>query len=374
MKIALVHDFLIEYGGAERVLEALHEIWPEAPIYTALYDWKKMGAMSQRFKNWEIRPSWVQHCWLVKKLHSPLRFLSPLIWGSLDLSQFDVVITSSGWFICRGVKTGSNTLHISYLHHPPRHLYGYPTKRRWEKYLLTRIYGNVINHFLRLYDFQTAQKVDYFIANSKTTAARIRKFYRREAKVIYPPVELPKAYDKMERSSDFGDSYFLTGGRLDWAKRIDLVIKACTKLKRPLKIYGKGREEEKLRAMAGPTIEFVGHVSDEELAQLYSGCQAFIFTALDEDFGIVPVEAMSFGKPVIALRQGGVVESIIEGKTGEFFDEPTVESLVKVLKKFKPEKYKPEDCRKQAQKFSKERFKREIRRFVARKIASQSRA
>jgi len=153
-------------------------------------------------------------------------------------------------------------------------------------------------------------------------------------------------------------------------KRIDLAIKACNQLKLPLKVYGKmfaGYGEE-LKKIAGPTIEFLGEVSDQRLAQLYAGCQAFIFPAEEEDFGIVPVEALSFGKPVIALRQGGVVESVVEGKTGEFFDEPTVESLVEVLRKFKPEKYKPEDCRNQAKKFSKERFKAEIVKFVNSKI------
>jgi len=246
-------------------------------------------------------------------------------------------------------------------------LYGLPTAREWKKHWWIRIPAEIANHFLRLVDFRSAQKVDYFIANSKNTAARIEKFYRKKATVIYPPVELPELQvANRSRSGKERENYFLAGGRLGRAKRIDLTIEACNQLKLPLKVYGKpfaGYGEE-LKKIAGPTIEFLGEVSDKELTRLYVGCQAFIFPAEEEDFGIVPVEAMSYGKPVIALRQGGVMESVIEGKTGEFFDEPTVESLVGVLKKFKPKKYKPEDCRQQAKKFSKERFKKEIKEFV----------
>jgi len=370
MKIALVHDFLVEYGGAERVLETLHEIWPKAPVFTAFYDWKRMGSISRRFKDWDIRPSWVQRCWLVKKFHSPLRFLSPLIWKSFDLSGFDMVITSSGWYIPRGVVTKPETLHICYCHHPPRHLYGYPTTMRWKKYLPTRIYGYLINHFLRMYDYLTAQRVDYFIANSQETARRIRKFYRRDSTVIYPPVEInPKSKVLSPKS----ENYFLCASRLAWAKRIDVAIKAANKLKIPLKIVGTGKEEKYLRSIAGKTVEFLGQVSDEELARAYFNCRALIFPAEDEDFGIVPVEAMSFGKPVIALRQGGVVESVIEGKTGVFFDEPTVESLTGAIKGFNNLAIKPSDCINQAKKFSKERFKKEIKEFVEEKYAGASR-
>jgi glycosyltransferase involved in cell wall biosynthesis len=219
-------------------------------------------------------------------------------------------------------------------------------------------------------DFYAAQKVDFFIANSKNTASRIKKFYRKEARVIYPPVDISNdipSLDKTVINHQFvNGGYFLAGGRLARPKRIDLAIQACNQLKLPLKVFGRafaGYGEE-LKQIAGPTVEFLGEVTDEEKAKLYADCRAYIFPAEEEDFGISPVEAMAAGRPVIALRQGGVVESIIEGKTGEFFNEPTVESLVGVLKKFKPEKYKPEDCRRQARKFSKERFKREIREFV----------
>lgn len=359
MKIALVHDHLVEYGGAERVLEALHEIWPQAPVYVAFYDWKKMGKAASRFGDWEIRPSWVQHCWPVRKLYSPFRFLLPLIWESFDFSGFDLVISASSWYIPKAVKVKPPTKHICYLHAVPRYLYGFKTAIEWQKYWLVRVYALIVNHFLRLYDFQTSQRVDSFIANSKTTAERIKKFYRRESTVIYPPFDLPKVEAKIRR----GD-YFLIGGRFAGAKNFHLAILACNQLKLPLKVYGTGQLAQELKALAGPTVEFLGYVENGKLAQLYAGCKAYIFPAEDEEFGIVALEAMAYGKPVIGLRSGGIRETIIEGKTGEFFDEPTVNSLVAVLQKFKPQKYLPETCRRQAKKFNKERFIREIKEFV----------
>jgi len=222
-------------------------------------------------------------------------------------------------------------------------------------------------------DFQAAQRVDFFIANSKNTASRIQKFYRKKATVIYPPVDIPKVSIEMHSTSvkDRRQGYFLAGGRLARPKRVDLAILACNKLKLPLKVFGRafaGYGDE-LRQMAGPTVEFVGEITDEEKTNLLAGCRAYIFPAEEEDFGISPVEAMGAGRPVIALRQGGVLESVVEGKTGEFFNQPTVESLVNVLKNFKPGKYKAEDCRQQAEKFSKERFKKEIKEFMEKNYA-----
>jgi glycosyltransferase involved in cell wall biosynthesis len=376
MKIALVHDYLREYGGAERVVEAMHEMWPQAPLYTSFVDWKALGAHAGRFKEWDIRTSWVQHNWLVKKFHSPLRFLAPKIWESFDLSGYDVVISSSGWFMCRGVKAGrrqetsdkrqERPLHICYIHHPPRNLYGYATGSDLQKYWPVRVYATVVNFFLRQYDFETAQKVDYFVANSKETARRVSKFYRRESTVIYPPVEI---HDLRFKINDLRrkQGYYVSVGRLTYAKRIDLAIEACNKLKLPLKIVGKGKEEKYLRSIAGPTIEFVGGVSDSELDQLYARAKALIFCALDEDFGMVPVEAMAHGVPVVALAQGGVLETVIDGKTGVLFDEPTVESLVKAIKHFDISIHRSvtaKACIAHAKKFSKERFKKELKSFV----------
>lgn len=278
-----------------------------------------------------------------------------------------MIVSATGAYNPNLIKTDKQrSVHICYCHTPPRYLYGLPTAREWKKNPLMRVLAEIANHFLRLVDFRSAQKVDFFIANSRNTASRIQKFYRKEATVIYPPVVINHSGEARSRSAGQPLNYFLTGGRLARPKRIDLAIAACNRLKLPLKVFGRafaGYGEE-LQKIAGPMVEFLGEVTDEQKAKLYADCRAFIFPAEEEDFGISPVEAMAAGRPVIALRQGGVVESIVEGKTGEFFDKPTVESLVKVLKKFKPEKYKPKDCYKQALKFSKERFKQEIKEFV----------
>ena len=396
MKIALVHDFLREYGGAERVVEALHEIWPKAPLYTSFVDWHTLGKHAYRFKDWDIRPSWVQHNWLVKKFHSPLRFIAPKIWSSFDLSEYDVVISSSGWFMCRGINMGPtgpagrflprkptrgpllggpsapvtrqhHPIHICYIHHPPRNLYGYATGSDLRKYWPVRVYAAIVNFFLRHYDFETAQAVDHFIANSKETARRVEKFYRRKSTVIYPPVETTElGIRNKELGITQKKEYFLSVGRLTYSKQLDVIINACNKLKLPLKIVGTGKEEAYLRTIAKDTIEFIGSASDEELDRLYAGAKAFIFCALDEDFGIVPVEAMAHGVPVIALGQGGVLETVTEGKTGLLFDEPNPESLIRVLRIFlRMNKDWSKDCVKRADTFNKKRFQKEIKSFVA---------
>ncbi len=393
MKIALVHDYLREYGGAERVVEVMHEMWPEAPLYTSFVDRQALGKHWERFKDWDIRTSWVQRNWFVKKFISPLRFLAPKVWESFDLSDYDLVVSSSGWFMCRGValdrsKTRSHeshetshtsqarpygrsrvsrALHICYIHHPPRNLYGYPTGSDLQKYWPVRVYAGVVNFFLRQYDFDTAQKVDYFVANSQETARRVKKFYRREAAVIYPPIEILQgvALQRGQQGHPLRkQEYFLSVGRLTYSKRVDLAIEACNRRKLPLKIVGAGKEEEALRVIAGPTVEFVGSVSDEELGKLYEGAKALIFCALDEDFGMVPVEAMAHGTPVIGLAQGGVMETVVDGKTGVLFHEPTVESLVGALGKLGGLGGLGENCKKQAEKFGKERFGRELKEFV----------
>ena len=380
MKIALVHDYLREYGGAERVVEVFHEIWPDAPLYTSFVDFKALGDHAKRFQDWDIRTSWVQHNPIVKKWHSPLRFLAPQIWNSFDLSEFDVVLSSSGWFMCRGVRTKKlsalnsqpSTLHICYIHHPPRNMYGYATGSNLQKYKIVRMYAAVINFYLRHYDFKTAQAVDYFIANSKETARRVEKFYRRDSTVIYPPIEVSSIkYQVSGKNKKImtPDTYYLAVGRLTYSKRLDVVIGACNRLKLPLKIVGVGKEEEALKAIAGPTIEFVGGVSDQQLDEMYAGAKALIFCALDEDFGMVPVEAMGHGVPVIGLSQGGVVETVIEGKSGMLFEKPEVEDLIKTIKRFETSKKDwSADCITWAKKFSKERFIREIKEFVEQKM------
>jgi len=369
MKIAIVHDYLREYGGAERVVETFHEMWPDAPVYTAFVDWKSLGKHASRFRGWDIRTSWVQNYWFIKKFISPLRFLTPWIWPTFDFSGYDVVLTSSGWFIPRGIVVKKPTVHVCYIHHPPRNLYGYSTGSDLQKYWPVRLYAIFINFFLRKYDFKTAQTVDYFIANSKETARRVAKFYRRESTVIYPPIET-ETIRQEDNKTGRQKKYYLSVGRLSWMKRTDLVIEACNVLNLPLIVVGTGKEEELLKAIAGKTIQFKGSVSDEELDTLYVGAKALIFSALDEDFGMVPVEAMAHGVPVIALSQGGVKETVIEGKTGVFFDTPEQEALIKAIKHFETLSKKHDwtkACREQAEKFDKKVFKEHIQKFIEEK-------
>jgi len=376
MRVALIHDFLIEYGGAERVLEALHEIYPKAPIFTAFYDKNNPGM--KKFSKFDLKTSWLQKLPFGRVLLSPMRLFSLALFENFDLSNFDLVISSTWMYMAKGVITRPEILHICYLHTPPRFLYGYKTARNWRKYWWGRIAGGLLNHKMRMMDFTASQRPDYLIANSQFTADRIWKFYRRQSTVIYPPVELHKPQTPARCANALlggeiaGRSYLLCVSRLARAKRIDLAIKACNKLGLELWVVGTGREEKYLRSFASSRIKFLGHVSDEELSKAYTNCQALIFPAEDEDFGIVPVEAMSFGKPVIALRSGGVVETVVQGKTGVFFDEPTVASLVESLKKFKSLKFKNSDCVAQAKKFSKEKFKREIKKFVREKMSKAS--
>ncbi len=378
MKVALIHDYLFAYGGAERVLEALHEIWPDAPVFTAFVDWDWVGKNRKEWLNWKIIPSWFQRFPFHQQLCSALRFLAPWIWESFDLSGFDLVVSSSAWFISKGLITYPKTAHVCYCHTPPRYLYGYPESIR--KNWLARVYATLVNPFMRRYDFLTSQRVDYFICNSKEVQRRIKKFYRREAKVIYPPIlarsrwQVAGGKRKTTSHKPPATGYYLMVNRLVWPKRVDLAIRTCKKLKLNLKIVGEGKAEKELKKLAegSPFIEFLGYVSDERLSQLYSNCKAVLYLGEEEDFGITPVEAMAYGKPVIALRSGGIPESVIEGKTGIFIDKPSVEELIKVLKKFNDSNYQtisPEQCIRQARKFNKERFKREIKKFVEGKFA-----
>lgn len=369
MRVAIVHDYIKEYGGAERVLEALHEIWPEAPVFTTVYIPKYLGPHKKRFKDWDIRPSFLQYIPFKGKLISLFRFIGPWIFKSFDLSGFDVVIVSAaGTFVSPNIinkKKGS--VHICYCHTPPRWLYGYSTAASWDKIgwrKALKFFGQIPMHFLRLTDFKAGQIPDYFIANSKEVASRIEKFYRRDSIVIYPPVDIENDTDMKKKRVK--RDYYLAGGRLARPKRVDIAVKACTKLKLPLVVFGKtfaGYGKELIKA-AGPVVEFVGEVTDEARRQLMAEAKAFIFPSDQEDFGITPVEAMAQGTPVIAYRSGGVVESVVEGKTGVFFDQPTPESLIGAIKKFEAMKIKPEDCTAQAKKFSKERFNKEIKRFI----------
>ncbi len=366
MKVALVHDYIKEYGGAERVLETLTEIFPDAPIYTSFYKLNSEGY--RHFKNKKIIASWVQYFpFFGSKLYSPLRFLTPLIWGSFKLSKYDLVISSASWYIAKGFKKPNDKfMEICYCHTPPRWLYGYNTSVNFQKYWPVKVYALIVGHFLRLYDFKQAQKVDYFIANSKEVQARIKKFYRRDSTVIYPPVSLPKV-QKVKK----GDYYFIVS-RIVGAKGLDLAVEAALKMGFKLKIAGSPAgyyfEHDKLVKKSQNKVEFLGQVSDEELAKLYGGAKGFLALSKDEDFGITPVESMLCGTPVIAFNGGGYKETVIDGKTGVLFDDYSADGIIGAVKRFEDANFSSEACIAQAEKFSKERFKKEIQDFVNSKM------
>ena len=364
MKVALVHDYLKEYGGAERVLWNLHELFPASPIYTAFC--VQNSTAGKIFSGCQIVQS--KFAWLIKhkNLYSPLRFLAPTIWKSFDFSDYDLVITSASWYITRGFKVGPKTKVICYCHTPPRYLYGFETSLEWQRYLPVRLYALVVNHFLRMFDWESAQKVDYFIVNSKNVASRVKKFYRRDSTVIYPPVDVEniiKATQKCEVQD-----YWLIVSRIVGAKGIEMAIQAAKKLKVKLKIVGEPAglrwQNKDLEQLQNQYVEFTGRAFDDELYQHYGQCKGFLALARDEDFGMTPVEAMAAGRPVLAYKGGGYLETVVEGKTGAFFTDYSVAGLAKAMKEFKPGKYKSEDCRAQAKNFSRERFKQKIMKFI----------
>ncbi len=391
MKIALVHDYIKEYGGAERVLEALHEMYPKAPVYTSMYLPSYLGPHRERFKNWDIRTTWLQYIPFKAKLISPLRLLAPFAFRSLDFSGFDVIISSAtGAYFPNTLKKKRAKL-VCYCHTPPRYLYGYATAREWKKYVVFRILGAVVNHLLRMRDFDASKNVDFYIANSEEVASRIKKFYRREATVIYPPVDVnPKSETRNPKHIQNtkykipNTEYYLAGGRLARPKHIDLIIKTCMSLDLPLMIFGKGFAGygEELREMANcklqtpiksgqmangekrALVEFVGEVTDEEKWKLMKNAKAYINASEDEDFGILPVEAMAVGIPVIAYRSGGVKETVVEGETGLFFDDLTEESLMNIIKKFEKLTFDPKVSQRRAELFSKDVFMKKIESFI----------
>ena len=365
MKIALVHDYLKDFGGAERVLMVLSEMYPDAPIYTAFLS--KNSPAGKAFKDKKIVES--PFAWLIRpwRLYSPLRFLLPWIWGSIDLSGYDLVITSCSNYIARGFKVGKDTKVVAYCHTPPRFLYGLKTGFDWKKHWAVRFYGNVVAHFLRIYDFETAQKIDHWVANSKNVAARIQKFYRKDSTVIYPPVEvdsLGKAASGVEK-----EDYFLIVARLVGSKGLEEAISAANDLKISLKVVGDAEGftsvSGRLKELGGGSVEFLGRVPDSQLWGLYAKAKGFIALAHDEDFGMTVVEAQAAGTPVIAYNGGGFKESVVGGKTGVFVESTDKLAIEKAMRKFEKTKWSRKVIMNNAKKFSKDRFKNEVKNYIS---------
>ncbi len=352
MKIAFVHEYLNQFGGAERMLAELCEIFPHAPIYTLMYDEQATRSL---FVGRTVRTSFLQSWPLVKKHHRWFPLIMPLAMEQFDFSQFDLVISVSASF-AKGIITGPNTKHICFCLTPPRFLWDHSQKfgREFGFSAPIRALMQPFISYLRIWDIQAADRVDEFWSISHYVAQRVKAYYHKSSAVIYPPIDV----SKFKLAEHIGD-YFLMVGRLVSYKKFDIAIQAFNILGRPLRIVGTGPELRRLKALAGPTIEFLGAVADERLAELYAHAQAVIFPQ-EEDFGIVPLEAMASGRPVLAYRGGGVLETVLDDTTGLFFDEQTSDSLVACVQKFNTANFVPADCRAQSERFNVATFRESI--------------
>lgn len=358
MKVALVHDWLTNLAGSERVLLALHELYPDAPIHTSVY----LPEEFPDLEGAEVRTSFLQKVPGAKTRHQAFSLLRTVAFERFDLSAYDVVISSSH-AEAKGVITRPETLHICYCYTPVRYYWS-----GYHHYLENPGFGALdpvvsavmpyVANYLRVWDRCAADRVDLFVAISRHVARRIGKYYRRDAEVIHPPVNTARF-----QLSSTVDDYFLLVGRLIPYKRADIAIEAFSRLGLPLKVAGTGSQLEPLRAMAGPNVEFLGRVSDAELGELYSRCLALVFPP-EEDFGIVPLEAMAAGRPVIAYRGGGAVETVVDGVTGAFFDRQDVPSLMEAVRGFDPGRFSPRQAREQAERFDVSVFKTRMSSLV----------
>jgi glycosyltransferase involved in cell wall biosynthesis len=355
MKVALVYDRVNKWGGAERVLLSLHKIFPKADLYTSVYH-KKKAPWAKVFR---VKTSFLQDIPLSSSSHQLFATLMPAAFESFNFDKYDLVISVTSES-AKGIITKAPTVHICYCLTPNRYLWsGYEDyfKNKW-----FRLIAKPAVIYLRLWDKKAAKRPDKLIAISTEVKERIKRYYNREADIIFPPLHLKNNHAKVNKT--LGD-YYLVVARLEpfSYKKVDLVIKACNKLNLPLKIVGTGRGEKALKKIAGETIEFLGQLTDEKLSYYYKNCKALIFAGV-EDFGLVMVEAQSFGKPVIAYKKGGAIDIIRDGITGEFFTKQTVKALQETLVKFEKKSYNSKLCVANAQKFSFENFKKDWKRFL----------
>ncbi len=372
MKIAFVYDRINKIGGAERILVTLHEIWPQAPFFTAVYNPESVPFS----KNWEVHTSFLQHLPLAKTNHELYPWLTPFAFESFSFSDFDVVISITS-AEAKGIITRPETLHICYCLTPTRYLWSHADEYLRQSHALLQPIHRLFLTKLRAWDQVASSRPDYYLAISQTVKQRLHKYYHRDSTVIYPGIDTnffkPAAKDQRPASpARFAESrragrlktndYFLVVSRLVAYKHLDLAVKACNELHLPLKIIGTGQELSRLRQLAGPTIQFLGQLTDGELVGYYQSCRALIFPG-EEDLGLTMLEAQAVGKPVIAYRGGGATE-VINQQTGIFFDKLSVSSLKDALGQFIEHQFKPEIIRHQAQKFATIDFKHRFKQLV----------
>jgi glycosyltransferase involved in cell wall biosynthesis len=359
VRVAIVHDWLNQMGGAEAVLETLVDMFPEAPIFTTIY-WRH--GMPARYRRWDIRPTFLDRAPFIHRHHQPYLPIYPLAVQSIDLRGYELIISNKSGF-CHGVRTNSQQLHVDYCLTPTRYLWDY------ESYAAREGFGHVANLLLRpmirwlqRWDRRAADSVDHFVAISREVHARIARHYQRDSTIIYPPVNT----DRYRPSPNPAGDYLLVVSRLIPYKRIDLAVRACSELGLPLIVGGEGRDRAALEATAGPTVRFVGRVTDEELGDLLANCRAFIFPGY-EDFGITPVEAQAAGRPVIAYAAGGALDTVKDGETGLFFHKQTPEALADAIRRLDSIDFDTDAICRNAERFSVGRFKRELGTFLKEK-------
>ncbi len=351
MNLAIVCSWLNQYGGAERVLEVVHDMYPSAPVYTSIYT---PEALPESYRHWDIRTTFLDRLPLVKRRPQLFLSLFPLAFESLDLRGYDVVLSLTSAF-AHGVITPAETVHVCYCLTPTRFLWNYAAYIEREGVgRLGRAVLPMVLHRLRAWDRLAADRVDRFIAISRTVQTRIEKYYRRESPIIYPPVDVGEPAGDVTP-----EDYYLIVSRLVPYKRVDLAVAAFNELGLPLRIVGAGRDRQALEDMAGPNIRFLGYVNDEAKRELTARCRALLFPG-EEDFGIVPLEAMAAGRPVIAYGAGGALDTIVEGKTGLFFREPTADALADAVRRMETTRFDPAVLRAHAERFSTPRFQREL--------------
>lgn len=363
MKVAIVHDWLVNYGGAERVVEQMLKMYPDADIFTLVYDKKKMGKI---FPEEKVHPSFIQKIPKATKLYTKFLSLMPKAFESFDLTSYDLVIASSS-SCAKGVITSPNTAFVAYIHSPMRYAWDLYYDYFMNAGILTRFFMKRQMPAIRQWDFLSSQRINTLVANSSYIKKRIKKFWNRDSKVIFPPVDV----DRLSPNNLPAEDFYVVFSRFVSYKRVDLAIKACGQLGKKLIVIGSGSQESELKTLASKyrkaDIKFTGRINDEEVKVYLQKCRAMIFSA-EEDFGIIPVECQACGRPVIAFGKGGALETVKENTTGIFFQEQNEESLKEAIVRF--EKLEGEGTFKtsviveHAQKFSAERFRRELQAVI----------
>lgn len=366
--VALVTDSITQFGGGDRVLESLMKVFPEATIFTSFFN---ADAYPEIFKKRKIVPFLRSSNPISRFISGSARqfsFLYPYFFEQIDLREYDLVISFTA-ASAKGVITTLNTKHVSIIFTPPHFQFGNHRNLRGFKgeKLINQFITPITDQFLRIWDYNAAQRPDLIITISKYIESIVKDLYHRDSDIIYPPVNLKRFGKSKSRQSPQKEKFFLIVSRFFEFKRIDRAIEAANRTRINLKIVGRGPDEKYLKSIAGNTVEFLGEISDQEVNDYILNCEAQIFPGVD-DFGIAPVEAQAAGKPVIAYHKGGALETIVKGKTGEFFRDTTEKgeapALDEILVKFNPKKYNPKECIKNAERFSEEKFIAEIKKYI----------